>query len=102
MHPPKLPQQILRGSASRSKLNCQFVQDVSIIDGTVMAPCTPFTKIWRVKNNGNVVWPSGSQLVWIGGDVLSKILSAEVEVRTSTLHTDKSYTVFACSISHNI
>ncbi|KAK1359658.1 Agamous MADS-box protein [Heracleum sosnowskyi] len=80
MYPPKLPSQVLRGSASRSKLNCHFVQDVSIIDGTVMAPSTPFTKIWRVKNNGNVVWPSGSQLVWIGGDVLSKILSAEVEI----------------------
>lgn len=51
----------------------------------MMAPSTPFTKIWRVKNNGNIAWPSGSQLVWIGGDVLSKILSAEVEVRTFTL-----------------
>lgn len=80
MYPPKLPPQVLRGSASRSNLDCHFVQDVSIIDGTVMAPSTPFTKIWRVKNNGNVVWPSGSQLVWIGGDVLSKILSAEVEI----------------------
>lgn len=80
MYPPKLPSQVLRGSASRSKLNCHFVQDVSIIDGTVMAPATPFTKIWRVKNNGNVVWPSDSQLVWIGGDVLSKMLSAEVEI----------------------
>ncbi|KAL8097923.1 protein JOKA2 isoform X2 [Apium graveolens] len=80
MYPPKLPPQVLRGSAGRSKLSCHFVQDVSIIDGTVMAPSTPFTKIWRVKNNGNVVWPSASQLVWIGGDVLSKIFSAGVEM----------------------
>lgn len=80
MYPPKLPSQVLRGSASRSKLNCHFIQDVSINDGTVMTPSTPFTKIWRVKNNGNVVWPSGSQLVWIGGDVFSKIVTAEVEI----------------------
>lgn len=82
MYPPKLPPPVLRGSPSRPKLNCRFMLDVSILDGTVMTPSVPFTKIWRMKNNGNVVWPSGSQLVWIGGDVLSKILFADVEVRT--------------------
>ncbi|WOH05239.1 hypothetical protein DCAR_0624653 [Daucus carota subsp. sativus] len=80
LYPPKLPPPVLRGSPSRPKLNCRFMLDVSIIDGTVMTPSVPFTKIWRMKNNGNVVWPSGSQLVWIGGDVLSKILFADVEM----------------------
>ncbi|KAK1319377.1 hypothetical protein QJS10_CPB04g01495 [Acorus calamus] len=55
---------------SKVKLESRFIQDVSIMDGTLMAPGTRFTKIWRMCNNGNVEWPSGTQLVWIGGDKL--------------------------------
>lgn len=50
------------------------------MDGTMMASSTPFTKIWRMRNNGGLVWPRGTQLVWIGGDKFSNSLSFEVEV----------------------
>lgn len=80
--PPSLPQ-VLRGAVMKSarfKLDSRFIQDVNVLDGTIMAPSTPFTKIWRMRNNGTIVWPRGSQLLWIGGDRLSDTLSLEVEI----------------------
>lgn len=49
-------------------------------DGTTMAPSTPFTKIWRMCNNGTQVWPQGTQLVWIGGDRFSDAVSVDIKV----------------------
>lgn len=34
----------------------EWVCDVTIPDGTVMAPMHPFIKIWRVRNSGSVPW----------------------------------------------
>lgn len=64
----------------RSQLDSIFTQDVTISDGTLMAPSTCFTKIWRMKNNGTVIWPRGTQLVWIGGDKLTDLFSVELVV----------------------
>ncbi|KAI3991746.1 hypothetical protein MKX01_038144 [Papaver californicum] len=66
---PYLPH-ILQGRGKKQQLpNLQshFIQDVNIPDGTLVAPLTPFTKIWRLVNNGTIPWPCGSQLVWNGG-----------------------------------
>ncbi|KAI3985807.1 hypothetical protein MKX01_026593 [Papaver californicum] len=66
---PYLPH-ILQGHGKKQQLpNLQshFIQDVNIPDGTLVAPLTPFTKIWRLVNNGTIPWPCGSQLVWNGG-----------------------------------
>lgn len=65
---------------SRPKLDSRFILDVNVIDGTMMAPATPFTKIWRMRNSGSLIWPRGSQLVWIGGDRYSDAVSVEIEV----------------------
>ncbi|KAA8542243.1 hypothetical protein F0562_023621 [Nyssa sinensis] len=89
--PPTLPH-VLRGCGmkhSRPKLDSRFIRDVNVLDGTVMAPSTPFTKIWRMRNNGTIVWPQGTQLVWIGGDRLSNNLSVEVEIPVNGLPADK-------------
>lgn len=45
-----------------------FVKDVSIPDGTVMAPGAGFTKTWRVKNIGTCTWTSDYELVYSSGD----------------------------------
>lgn len=88
-HPWAIPQalpHIMRNCGSKSgrpKLDSRFVLDVNIADGTLMAPSTPFTKIWRMRNNGSLVWPRGSQLVWVGGDRFSGTLTAEMEVCTT-------------------
>jgi len=59
-------------AAARAKcpLAARFVQDLSIHDGTQMAPNTKFTKIWRLKNVGDVPWPQGTKLLRVGGDAI--------------------------------
>jgi next-to-BRCA1 protein 1 len=54
--------------------------DVSVWDDTIMAPSTPFTKIWRMQNNGSIPWPQGARLVWTGGDKFSDSVVAEIKV----------------------
>ena len=51
-------------------LSEQYVADVTIPDGTVLAPGTPFGKTWRVKNNGTCDWEN-YQLIFATGDQMS-------------------------------
>ncbi|KAK6787754.1 hypothetical protein RDI58_016279 [Solanum bulbocastanum] len=83
------PRDIFRGSGVKSpKLDSRFKQDVNVLDGTMMAPSTPFTKVWRMRNNGNIVWPQGTQLVWIGGDRLGDAVSVELQISSLGLAAD--------------
>lgn len=80
---PVLPHHMSRGfgaKVGRPKLDSRFILDVNVMDGTTMAPSTSFTKIWRMRNNGSLLWPKGTQLVWIGGDRFSDAISLEIEV----------------------
>ncbi len=45
-----------------------FVQDVTVPDGTEMAPGQEFDKIWRVQNIGTCTWNSTYWLVFVQGD----------------------------------
>lgn len=47
-----------------------FVKDVSIPDGSVIAPGTPFVKTWRLKNNGTCTWTSQYGIVFVDGSTL--------------------------------
>ncbi|KAH0464396.1 hypothetical protein IEQ34_007182 [Dendrobium chrysotoxum] len=47
------------------KLDSCFIRDVTVWDGTVIGPCSRFTKIWKMRNNGTISWPFGTQLVRI-------------------------------------
>ncbi|XP_068464868.1 protein JOKA2 isoform X2 [Phaseolus vulgaris] len=82
---PTLPPHTFKKSSilkhARPKLDSRFILDVNVIDGTMMAPSTAFTKIWRMRNNGTVVWPKGTELVWIGGDKFSDSHSVDLEVQ---------------------
>ena len=44
-----------------------FVQDVTIPDGTKLAPNQSFTKIWRLRNTGTCTWTTGYAMVFSGG-----------------------------------
>jgi len=46
----------------------QFIKDVNIPDGTVMAPGATFTKTWRLKNVGSCAWSTSYQLVFFSGE----------------------------------
>mmetsp|Transcript_40300 Transcript_40300/g.99905 ORF Transcript_40300/g.99905 Transcript_40300/m.99905 type:complete len:654 (-) Transcript_40300:130-2091(-) len=61
------------------KLAARFVADVSIFDGTQMPAGTKFTKIWRLKNVGEVAWPAGTKLLFVGGDQMSAELTVPID-----------------------
>jgi hypothetical protein len=44
-----------------------FVKDVTVPDGTRLAPGETFTKVWRLKNRGTCAWTSDYMLVFTGG-----------------------------------
>ncbi|KAL2643598.1 hypothetical protein R1flu_011185 [Riccia fluitans] len=52
------------------RLDARFVRDISVFDGTELAPGTRFTKIWRLRNSGAVSWPADTKLVNVDGDDL--------------------------------
>ncbi|KAK4438549.1 protein JOKA2 [Sesamum alatum] len=81
---PVIPQ-VSKIKSCASKLDSCFIQDVNVFDGAIVAPLTPFTKIWRMRNNGMVVWPQKTQLMWIGGDRLSSHSSVELEIPAAGL-----------------
>merc|ERR1719198_1709303 len=64
------------------KLAARFVRDVTIFDGTQMAPSTPFTKIWRLKNTGEVPWPPGTRMLFVGGDQMTTEMSVPLSRAT--------------------
>ena len=48
-------------------LNSRFIADVTIPDGTQMAPNSPFVKTWQIQNNGSCNWDANFQLVFVSG-----------------------------------
>ncbi len=48
----------------------KFVADVTIPDGTVIAPGTTFTKTWRLTNIGTSTWTTSYKLVFESGELL--------------------------------
>ena len=54
----------------------QFVADVNIPDGTVLAPGATFTKTWRLKNVGACAWSTSYQLVFFSGEQMGAAASA--------------------------
>jgi hypothetical protein len=59
------------GGADGVKLSARFISDVTIFDGTQVAPGTKFTKIWKIKNCGEVPWPLGTRMLFVGGDQMT-------------------------------
>ncbi|KAL3695029.1 hypothetical protein R1sor_008680 [Riccia sorocarpa] len=62
------------------RLDARFVRDVSIFDGTQIAPGTRFTKIWRLRNSGAVAWPANTRLVNVDGDDLGSATFTPLEI----------------------
>ncbi|KAF7721705.1 Next to BRCA1 protein 1 protein [Apophysomyces ossiformis] len=51
-------------------LSASFVADITIPDGSVLSPGVEIQKIWRLKNDGQLPWPTGSRLMFTGGGIL--------------------------------
>jgi hypothetical protein len=48
-----------------------FIDDITIPDGTEMAPGTVFTKTWRVKNIGTCTWNANYKVIFYFGEPMS-------------------------------
>ncbi|XP_006647446.1 protein JOKA2 [Oryza brachyantha] len=79
--------------SKREKLESRFILDVTVLDGTLMAPSTPFTKIWRMHNNGSITWPLGTQLIWVGGDQFALQTSVPLEIPVNGFPVDQEIDV---------
>jgi len=53
----------------------RLVQDVTVPDGTIMAPNCEFVKTWRIRNESTAVWQPDFVFVFRKGDCLSNIQS---------------------------
>merc|ERR1719198_2844945 len=71
------------GHGMGPKLAARFVRDVTVFDGTQMAPGTNFTKIWRLKNVGEVPWPPGTRMLFVGGDQMTHDMSVPLSRGTA-------------------
>ncbi|MEW6239278.1 MAG: NBR1-Ig-like domain-containing protein [Chloroflexota bacterium] len=60
--------------------SAQFISDLTVPDGTAFAPGTPFTKSWRLLNNGTCTWTTAYTFIWVGGDSLGAPLSVNIPV----------------------
>ena len=49
-------------------LRATFLQDLAIADNTALPPSEPFTKSWRLRNDGSCVWDETYGLSFLGGD----------------------------------
>jgi len=73
------------GHGNNNRLAARFVRDVSIFDGTQMAPATRFTKIWRLKNSGELPWPPGTRMLFVGGDQMTAEMSVPLSRATPVM-----------------
>jgi hypothetical protein len=70
-------------SAPSTKATCSdriaFLNDVSVPDGARMQPGQPFTKTWRIRNDGTCTWNQEYSLVFTGGDLMGAPESIPLE-----------------------
>jgi len=64
------------GVASTCSDVSEFVSDVTVPDGTHLAPNTLFRKTWRVRNTGDCAWDAFYRLTFLSGDRMSGPRSA--------------------------
>lgn len=64
-------------------LDSKYVRDVSIPDGTVLAPGQAFTKTWEIENTGEVPWPDGTELRLVDGAEMGPIESVSLNGRAA-------------------
>ena len=63
-------------AAPPTAVPCRYIATFvgeTIPDGTVFLPGAAFTKIWRVRNDGNCPWTGGFQLVAVDGERMTSV-----------------------------
>ena len=62
--------------------SAEFVEDVTVPDGTVMSPGEHFRKVWRLKNTGTCTWDRSYRVVSSGNFHMGGSQSAYLDKRT--------------------
>ncbi len=65
-----------------------YVADVTVPDGTLLAPSQAFNKIWRVKNAGTCAWDATYQFIYVGGDQMATVPAIAVPFTASGATAD--------------
>jgi hypothetical protein len=60
--------------------SAQFISDLTIPDGTSLAPGAAFTKTWRLSNSGTCTWDTTYSMIWAGGDAMGSSNAAKLPV----------------------
>lgn len=69
--------------AAECGYDAAFVADVTVPDGTQLAPASPFTKTWTLSNTGCAEWPSGLQAVFVSGNQMGGPASTALQGATA-------------------
>ncbi|MGE5249032.1 MAG: NBR1-Ig-like domain-containing protein [Bacteroidota bacterium] len=70
-------------SATSSCDIADFIQDVTIPDGTLVQPGQAFTKTWRFKNLGSCSWTPAYSLVFSSGDQMNGPLTQALQANVN-------------------
>ena len=62
-------------TTSGSALGAVYVRD-TVMDGTVIQPNCVFEQTWVLRNSGDVAWPSGCAVKFVGGDYMGHVDSS--------------------------
>ncbi len=58
-----------------------YVKDVTVPDGTVLAPGEKFTKTWRLRNIGNCTWTKSYALAFVSGNNMKGPASVDMPAK---------------------
>ena len=79
-----------QGTVGSCTVDAAVIADVTVPDGTGVAPGADFTKTWRIKNTGTCSWEQGTLMVYVSGDALGAPPSVSVPVIAAGAMTDVS------------
>lgn len=61
----------------------EFVNDITVPDGTTFAPNDVFVKTWQLKNTGTTTWTTDYALIFIDGDLLGADTTVPLQVQVA-------------------
>ena len=61
---------VITGAPGTANDRAEFVDDVSVPDGTIFPPNASFIKTWRLKNTGPTTWTKDYALVFTNGSLM--------------------------------
>ncbi len=64
-----------------------YIKDLTIPDGTVLAPGAQFTKTWRLQNIGTCAWTTSYALVFSSGDSMGGTVAVDLP---TTVYPDQT------------